>query len=121
MRILANENVSLDVLKALRAANCDVASVRELHGGIEDRRVLTWAAEEQRIVLTHDKDYGRLVFAGRLPVLGVILVRFEPVKGRRARRLVDLLLSRDDWVGNFSVIELGRVRMISIAEPESPP
>jgi hypothetical protein len=27
------------------------------------------------------------------------------------RRLADLIMSRDDWAGHFSIVEPGRVRM----------
>jgi hypothetical protein len=34
-----------------------------------------------------------------------------PPPGDVGRRIADLVAARDDWVGHFSVIEPGRVRM----------
>jgi hypothetical protein len=34
-----------------------------------------------------------------------------PRPGDVGRRLADLVMSRDDWAGHFSVVEPGRIRM----------
>jgi len=75
--------------------------------------VLAWAVHEQRILLTFDKDFGELARGSALPhTCGVVLLRIPmPKPGEVGRRLADLILARDDWVGYFSVIEPGRVRM----------
>lgn len=68
---------------------------------------------EQRILLTFDKDFGEL--AGRSPMpreCGVVLMRVPmPKPGNAGQQLAELVTSRDDWVGHFSVIAPGRVRM----------
>ena len=113
MRILANENVPGDAVKALRARRHDVTWIREASPGAADDAVLQLALEESRVLLTFDKDFGELVFrsavAGRV---GVILCRFVmAAPDVVAERIVAVLEARDDWPGMFSVIEDDRIRM----------
>jgi predicted nuclease of predicted toxin-antitoxin system len=67
MWFLANENFPLPSVRLLRQAGYDVASVTEDSPGIEDSEVLTRAANEQRVVITFDRDYGELIYRLRLP------------------------------------------------------
>jgi predicted nuclease of predicted toxin-antitoxin system len=67
MRFLANENFPLPSVRLLRQAGYDLASVIEDSPGIEDAQVLSRAADEQRVILTFDRDYGELIYRLRLP------------------------------------------------------
>jgi predicted nuclease of predicted toxin-antitoxin system len=62
MDFLANENFPVVSIKLLRNAGHDVASVIEETPGNKDRGVLKRAHEENRIVLTFDRDYGELIY-----------------------------------------------------------
>jgi predicted nuclease of predicted toxin-antitoxin system len=75
--------------------------------------VPAWAAREERILLTFDKDFGELAKGSALPrTRGVVLLRTPmPRSGDVGQRLTELITARDDWAGCFSVIEPGRVRM----------
>ena len=42
----------------------------------EDESVLQMAHSESRVLLTEDKDFGLLTFAGRRATAGVVLIRF---------------------------------------------
>lgn len=113
MRFLANENFPGAAVVALEAAGHDVVWVRVVAPGMSDPDVLRWAAREERILLTFDKDFGELAKGSALPpASGVVLLRTPmPKPGEVAQRLASLIASRDDWAGHFSVIEPGRVRM----------
>lgn len=113
MRFLANENFPGAAVTALAAAGHDVVWVRIAAPGTTDPDVLAWAAREERILLTFDKDFGELAKRSPLPrTCGVVLLRMPmPRPGDVGRRLADLIAARDDWAGCFSVIEPGRVRM----------
>ena len=57
IRLAADEDFNNDIVLALRRTlpNVDVLTVREAgHGGCADPEVLAWAAEEDRVLLTHD-------------------------------------------------------------------
>jgi predicted nuclease of predicted toxin-antitoxin system len=116
MHLLANENFPLDAVEALRADGHDVAWIREDSRGISDDKVLLRAQEENRIVVTFDKDFGELAFRSKLPAQsGVILFRITPISPQYiAQVAVQALASRDNWAGHFSVIEDNRIRMTSL-------
>lgn len=62
MRLLADENVPAPAVAALRAAGHDVLHVAESVPGSSDDAVLALAADEQRVLLKFDKDFGELAF-----------------------------------------------------------
>jgi len=82
LRFLADESCDFAVVTALRAAGHDVAAVVDGSPGAEDEVVLARTAFESRVLLTEDKDFGLLAYAGRQQTSGVILIRFPgPVTG----------------------------------------
>ena len=113
MRFLADENFPGAAIVQLQAAGHDVVSVRVSAPGLADSDIYSWAVREERILLTFDKDFGEL--AGRELLhenCGVVLFRIPmPRSEDIGVRLADLLLSRDDWAGHFSVVMPGRIRM----------
>jgi predicted nuclease of predicted toxin-antitoxin system len=113
MRLLANENVPLDAVTALRENGHDVAWIREDARGSNDEQVLTRAQKEERILLTFDKDFGELAFRSKLPASsGVILFRISTLSSQYiAQVAVQALATRANWAGHFSVIEDHRIRM----------
>ena|ERR1700676_5256956 len=113
MRFLANENFPGAAVTALKAAGHDVIWVRIAAPGMIDPDVLAWAAREERILLTFDKDFGELARGSALPrTCGVVLLRMPMLKPADVgQKLAELITARDDWAGYFSVIEPGRVRM----------
>lgn len=73
MRFLADENVPLPSVDALRAAGHDVASISRESPGAPDPRVLERAQQEARLLITFDRDFGELIFArGASGLPGVI-------------------------------------------------
>src|SRR5919202_1767363 len=76
LRFLADESCDFAVVRALRTDGYDVQAVSEVMPHADDRAVIEQASREQRILLTEDKDFGRLVFASHADSAGVILIRF---------------------------------------------
>jgi hypothetical protein len=113
MRFLADENFPGPVVIALRDAGHDVVWLRTERPGVNDSDVLTWAMQEDRILLTFDKDFGELAAKSvSTRRCGVVLVRTPMQRPADAgHRLAATIMSRDDWAGHFSVIEPGRIRM----------
>jgi len=75
-KFLADENVPLKAVKALKRKGLDIVSVIELSPGLKDKEVLNLANKEERIIVTFDKDFGELVVRQRVKVKGLILLRF---------------------------------------------
>ncbi|MFO1116966.1 MAG: DUF5615 family PIN-like protein [Beijerinckiaceae bacterium] len=114
MRFLADENFPKTAVEELRRHGADVAWVRQSAPGILDREVLAWAEREKRVLLTFDKDFGELARSSAMAAFGVILFRVAmPRPPDAGRALAELILSRGDWRGRFSVVEPGRVRIRS--------
>lgn len=107
MRFLANENFPAASVRHLRQSGHDVLYVTEDFPSVEDAAVLRRAHEEERVVLTFDRDYGELIFRHRLPVpQGVLFLRFDPVTPLEpAERLLNLLrLPTLELTGHFTVL-----------------
>jgi predicted nuclease of predicted toxin-antitoxin system len=113
MRILANENFPGGAIASLRLNGHDVIWIREDLPGSSDIQVLERAQDDNRILITFDKDFGELAYRYRLPATcGIILFRIStPSSEHIARVAVAALNQRDDWIGHFSVIEDTRIRM----------
>jgi predicted nuclease of predicted toxin-antitoxin system len=113
MRLLANENVSGAVVQALRQRGHDVLSAKESLRGQTDRAVLARARADQRLLVTHDKDFGELAFGSRLPAeCGIVLFRLAGVSAAMDNaRILAALESRSDWAGHFSLVTDTQVRM----------
>jgi predicted nuclease of predicted toxin-antitoxin system len=119
VRCLANENVPGDAVTALRERGHDVAWIHEVALGASDTDVLRRAQEEDRILLTFDKDFGELVFRAGLPASrGVVLFRISaPSPAQMVAVMVAALDSRDDWSGNFAVVEDDQIRVTPLPTP----
>ena len=121
MRLIANENIANSVVLGLRQRGWDVLAVKESMRGADDSVILSRAEAEQRVVVTQDKDFGELAFKYRLPATcGVVLFRLsgeDPSIDNQ--RIMEVLESRTDWAGHFSVVTDDRVRMRSLPGRDS--
>ena len=113
MRLLANENIPLAAIQSLRELGYNVLWIREDAPGSVDEDVLALASEEKRVLLTFDKDFGELAFRYGLPAkCGIVLFRIPmPSAKYLAQFIVSVMASRSDWSGQFSVVEVDRIRM----------
>lgn len=75
MRFLADESCDFAVVRALRAAGHDVATVAEDEPGLTDCDVIARAESESRIVLSEDKEFGQLSFSAGGGSVGSVLLR----------------------------------------------
>lgn len=78
MRFLTDENVATSVVSALRRNDYDVKDIKE-EGlfGLSDAKVLELANKEDRIIITHDKDFSNLLNNPHQKYSGVILLQFS--------------------------------------------
>lgn len=113
MRFLADESCDFSVVRALREAGLDVTAVAETNPGIDDHVVLALAQSESRVLLTEDKDFGLLAYAGGLQTAGVVLIRF-PGNARSSvgPAVLDAVSQFGDRLSKgFVVVEPGRARL----------
>lgn len=75
-KFLANENVPSIAVEAARLAGHDLCWIAESSPGADDEAVLVQSIAEGRVLLTFDKDFGKLAFRlGRQASCGIILLR----------------------------------------------
>jgi predicted nuclease of predicted toxin-antitoxin system len=112
LRWLADECVDAALVAELRHLGHDVIYIAERSAGLADPEVLKQAREDDRLLLTEDKDFGDLVFRSRLSVPGVILLRLSPedrhLKWGRLKTAIDQFGAR--LTGRHVVIEKVRLR-----------
>ena len=104
MNIFADENIPQQIVTQLRAEGHQVEYVTQQ---VEDRIILENAYKQQALLITSDKDFGRLVLDESKPTAGVLLLRVSrtiPIRDR-ARILVDVLRHRQNELqGAFTTL-----------------
>jgi predicted nuclease of predicted toxin-antitoxin system len=87
--------------------------------GIGDDVVLERANADGALLLTHDKDFGELVFRQRLVHLGVVLVRLAGLSATMKASVVSSAIAQHggEMPNSFSVISPGRIRIRKLKEP----
>ena len=116
IRFLADECCDFIVVRTLRNIGYDVLSVSEVFSSASDLQVLKRAVDENRIILTEDKDFGEWVFAHEMEIYGVIFIRYPANLRSKLGEEVNVLVSEHgfDLVKSFTVLEPGRARIRKI-------
>ncbi|HMQ03625.1 MAG TPA: DUF5615 family PIN-like protein [Pyrinomonadaceae bacterium] len=113
MKILADESIESEIIRALRAAGHEVADIKEISPGIDDIEVLSRAAASEAILLTNDKDFGELIYRDRLIASGVILLRFGKLEIKQRIELLKTVLEEQKakLTRSFTVVTAVGVRI----------
>jgi predicted nuclease of predicted toxin-antitoxin system len=113
MRFLADECCDFAAVRILRAHGHDVLAVSEFQYRSVDKDVMDLALSQDRILLTEDKDFGWLVFVGRMDSPGVILIRFPATARNLLAEAVLKLVSEyaSQLSGAFVVLLPGKARI----------
>ena len=112
MKFLADMGISPKTVAFLRTLNHDALHLQEQ--GLErwpDSAILAKAREENRILLTHDLDFGELVTASGAQLPSVILFRLRNMNPDHVNHYLNLVLSRH-------LIELTAGAFISVTEAQ---
>ncbi len=75
MKFIADEGVDGQIVEKLREEGHDVYYVAEHTAGTSDEAILKIANQEDRILMTRDKDFGELVYPLRQVHSGIMLNR----------------------------------------------
>jgi predicted nuclease of predicted toxin-antitoxin system len=120
VQFLADESRDFRVVLAQRQAGHDVLAVVEDWPGAPDREVLESARTSGRILLTEDRDFGQLVFAGQPDRGGgVVFVRCPERARPRLPQSIASMVERlgPGLEGHFVMWTPGKVRS---RRPERP-
>jgi len=113
MRFLVDECTGPAVAQWLVLQNHDVVSVFDEMRGADDREVIRIANEQNRILITNDKDFGELVFREKKPHKGVILLRLRDERAANKIDVLEHLLEKyeNSLSRHFSVVTETTVRI----------
>ena len=106
MRIVADEGVDRQIIERLREAGHTVWAVSETFPGISDNEVFEIASREKAILLTADRDFGRITWS-------VILIRLLGLTPARKAEMVCEAIRRheNDLPNVFAMISPGAIRL----------
>lgn len=108
MSFVADENFPGPAIYALRQAGFDIFSIAHACASSPDQNVLSLSVAADRVLLTFDKDFGKLTYVDRLPATsGVILFRIDPTDTGAILHIMSLDYV---WKGYFTVIKRDRIR-----------
>ncbi len=119
MKLLADENLHSQIVAWLRSRGHDVLYAAETLRQMSDEELLAIARNEERVLITDDKDFGELVFHRGLISRGVILVRLQmPTIAERLERLSQIWGDVEAQAeGKFIVVSDTRVRVRGVLRP----
>ena len=111
MKFLVDESAGLAVSRRLKQMGFDAVSVIELMRGAADEEVMRKAIEENRVIVTNDKDFGWLAAFYKPP--GVILLRLEDEKTENKVKMIMHIVTkyRDAILGRVLVASEKKIRI----------
>lgn len=113
LKFLADESLESRIVLFLRDKGYDILAISEVTPSIKDTEVLKIARNENRVIITNDKDFGDLVFFNHLKHTGIILCRFKTERIQYKIDAITKLLKyhKNKLVGNFVVVDETEVRI----------
>jgi len=116
LKFLADVNMEKRIVDFLRSSGNDVLWLPDYDCHLDDASLLKLAAEEDRIIVTNDKDFGELTFLQRRPSAGIILFRIDEQNVRvKITILKNMLLKYPEkFQRHFVVIARKRIRFIPL-------
>lgn len=110
---MADENIPMACVRALRLAGHDVAAVADVLRRAGDQDVLAAATEQSRLLVTFDQDFGALAFDRKLPAPGgILLLRLVPQAPAELEAILLRVLAGADLMfeHRLTVVTRDRVR-----------
>ncbi|HEY6170845.1 MAG TPA: DUF5615 family PIN-like protein [Candidatus Kapabacteria bacterium] len=110
--IIADENISSSLIKALRENGFEVVSVKEEFSGMGDKDILKMSLQPPPIILTEDKDFGDLIFSEHQESVGVVFLRYEYIDRHVMNDRTCTLFKNqsDSLIGKFTTITTKKTR-----------
>jgi hypothetical protein len=112
-RLLADENFNGDIVRGLLLRQPDLDIVRVQDVGLaeaDDPQILAWAAENNRIVLTHDRatmpDYARERLASRRSMPGAFILHDRLPVAHSIQEILLIIACSDQVEWNGRVVYL---------------
>jgi predicted nuclease of predicted toxin-antitoxin system len=102
---LTDENINPLIVQSLRVRGCDVFDVKEQQlQGNSDTFLLTLATQQNRVVLTHDSDFGTLVIADGKPFIGIVYLKPGHILPQFTLQSLEVVFNEIDFIENPFII-----------------
>lgn len=113
MILVADESCDFTIVRTLRKQDFEVYSIAESFPGVSDREVLAIARRQDGILITEDKDFGRLVHISGENPHPVLLLRYAfPERSKLIHKLIQLLTDNPAYIEDSIIaIEPGKIRV----------
>ena len=113
MKFLVDVSVGKKVENWLKGNGFDVLSVRDIDSHAKDSQILRWAIDQQRMIITMDKDFGKLVYNSGMHHAGVLILRLEDADSDTKVEVTKKILAEyyDKIESHFCVFQDGRLRI----------
>jgi predicted nuclease of predicted toxin-antitoxin system len=113
MKFLIDENIGVSLINYLRNNGHDVKSASEFYPSRDDTSLINIAHQENRIIVTNDKDFGYLTFKAKLPPPSVILFRFKQEIPAEKINAISAILNfpQDKILNHFIVVSENKIRI----------
>jgi len=106
MKLLLDQNLSAAAAEILRAGGTDVFHTREVGlATADDRDILIWCREKQRVLITLDGDFHALLALSGATLPSVIRIRLEGLRDQALAELIEQIVTvtADDLVRGSAV------------------
>jgi predicted nuclease of predicted toxin-antitoxin system len=113
VKFIVDESSGVAVADYLRRTGHDVLVVADVLPQALDQDILARAVDEERIVVTNDKDFGELVFRSGQAHHGVLLLRLHDESAANRVRMVQAVLEQhaDQLEDHFTVATESGIRI----------
>jgi len=113
LKLLFDVGVSKKAEIYFRESGFDVLAIRDLNPSMLDNDILNLAINENRLVITMDKDFGELVFNHKNVHSGVLLLRMEDAGWKQKIDVHSDIFQKhsDELTGSFSVYQEKKLRI----------
>jgi predicted nuclease of predicted toxin-antitoxin system len=113
MKFLIDENIGVSLTEFLRNKGYDVKSVSEFFPSRDDTSLINIAHQENRIIVTNDKDFSYLTFKAKLPPPSVILFRFKQEIPTEKINAISAILNfpQNKILNHFIVVSENKIRL----------
>ena len=116
VKFLADVNLEDSFVKLLRDLKFDTKQISEIDCFMIDEDIIKLGLNQERVIITEDKDFGEKIYKERIFCFGIILIRVlnkdRLSLEKRIKNMSELLkFQSENLINNFTVISDAKIRI----------
>ena len=113
MKFLLDEDIGKLVTEFLRKKGHDVKSAIEDLRGFPDQEILQIACKKERILITLDQAFGRMIYQTHSPHRGVILLRLKKESQEAIIKILEKVITQigEELENKFTIVTEEKIRI----------